>query len=63
MTEKVVAFLLAALSGEDANVIVAEEEVTRCLAAVEQHKRRVLALREALKALGAEPDRQEGLGE
>lgn len=49
-------FLLALLSEEDANVITAEEELAKRLAAVEHHKERVLMLREALEALGVDPD-------
>ncbi len=54
--EEVIAFLLEALCAEDANVVAAEEEVARRLAVVKGRKERVLALREALKALGIDPD-------
>jgi len=63
LNKNVAAFLLAALSEEDANVVTAEEELAKHLAAVEHHKERALMLREALEALGAEPDRPEGLRE
>lgn len=53
---KVGALLLGVLSEEDANVVAAEEEVTKCLAAVDRHKQRRLMLREALRALGVDPD-------
>lgn len=56
LDENVATFLLGALSEEDTNVVTAEEELTKRLAAVEHHKKRVLMLREALRALGVDPD-------
>jgi len=61
--ETVAALLLGLLSKEDANVVAAEEELTKCLAVFERQKQQVLALREALSVLGQDPDRLEGLGE
>lgn len=57
--ENVVTYLLQALSEEDRNVVACEEKLNSCLAAVEHHTKRVLALRQALKALGAAPENPE----
>ena len=54
--DNVTTFLLRVLSEEDVNVVAAEEKLTKCLAAVEHHKQQVLMLREALRALGVDPD-------
>ena len=55
LNDKVAALLFGVLSEEDSNVVACEEKLTGCLAAVDHHRKRVAALREALEALGVNP--------
>jgi hypothetical protein len=48
----VATMLLSLLLEEEANVVSAEEEVTRCQTKAERHRQKVAKLRQALQALG-----------
>ena len=53
-TREVATYLLHALVREDTNVVTADEEQTKCLAAVDYHRERAPTLRAALRSLGTD---------